>query len=666
MLKPFVINRPVFFGAVIIIAMFLAIGIVFPNEAEGIFGAIQRAILAGFGWFYLLAVGIFLVTVLLLCLGRYGRLKLGPDDATPDFRFLSWIAMLFAAGMGIGLMFYAVGEPMTHFMVPPTAEPRSIPAMREAMTVTFFHWGIHAWAIYAVVGLSLAYFGYRYNLPLTIRSGLYPLLKERINGPIGHAVDIFAIVGTMFGIATSLGVGVSQINAGLAYLLGVPVGPIVQLPLIAGVTALATISVVTGLDKGVRILSEANLVVAILLMIFVLVVGPTAQLLRDLVQNLGLYLDTLILRTFNIYAYQPTPWIDAWTLFYWAWWISWSPFVGMFIARISRGRTVREFVTAVLFIPAGFTFIWMTVFGNTAIFIDTGVAAGQLGTAIAEDVASGLFHFFSYLPFSGLTSTLAVILVTIFFITSSDSGSLVVDSIAAGGETRTTTGQRVFWCVMEGVVAACLLLAGGLGALQSATVASALPFTVIMLGLVWSLFLGMRADLAQSHLAGTIQPSAAPAQPAAGLTWQRRLALMMRAPDEQEVATFIDTDVRSALERVAGELSQRGRPTTVEDDANGAVVLRSPAEGVRDFIYGVGIVTLPVATFGPLAVGRPEYRHEARTYFSSGGRGYNVMGMHKDQLIADVLAQFERYLHLVQLPDVRLVHAAPEHEPGGP
>lgn len=433
MLAKFIINPPVFFGSIIIIGLFLAVGVIVPDQAAEIFAALQTSILLNFGWFYLLVVGIFLASVLLLSLGRYGRLKLGPDDSTPDFSFMSWIAMLFAAGMGIGLMYYAVGEPVSHFMAPPTAEPRSIEATRQAMAVTFFHWGIHAWAIYAVVGLSLAYFGYRYNLPLTIRSGLYPLLKERINGPVGHAVDIFAIVGTMFGIATSLGLGVSQVNAGLNYLTGVPIGLEVQLPLILVITGLATISVVTGLDKGVRILSEVNLLIAILLMLFVLVVGPTAQLFRDFVQNIGLYLDSLVLRTFNIYAYQPTPWIDDWTLFYWAWWISWSPFVGMFIARISRGRTVREFVTAVLFIPAGFTFFWMTVFGNSAILIDTTIANGKLGAEIAADVSVGLFHFFEYLPWTTLTSTLAVLLVAIFFITSSDSGSLVVDSIAAGG-----------------------------------------------------------------------------------------------------------------------------------------------------------------------------------------------------------------------------------------
>ncbi|MEB2847815.1 BCCT family transporter [Endobacterium cereale] len=661
-MKSFIINPPVFYGSIIVIGLFLAVGVVLPGQAGSLFGAVQTYILGAFGWFYLLSVGIFLISVLLLCFGRFGQLKLGPDDSVPDFRFVSWIAMLFAAGMGIGLMFYAVGEPMTHFMAPPTAEPRSVEAMRESMTVTFFHWGIHAWAIYAVVGLSLAYFGYRYNLPLTIRSGLYPLLKSRIDGPIGHAVDIFAIVGTMFGIATSLGVGVAQINAGLNHLLGVPIGIEVQLPLIAVVTAMATVSVVTGLDKGVRILSETNLIVAILLMVFVLVVGPTSQLFRDFVQNLGLYFDTLVLRTFNIYAYEPTPWIDSWTLFYWAWWISWSPFVGMFIARISRGRTVREFVTAVLFIPAGFTFFWMTVFGNTAMFIDTGVAAGALGTAIADDVSVGLFRFFEYLPLPAITSTLAVILVSIFFITSADSGALVVDSIAAGGETQTTTGQRVFWCAMEGVVAGCLLLAGGLTALQSATVASALPFAVVMLALVLSLYLGMREDLAQREAHGQNQLPAA--QPASGQTWQRRLALMLTDATEKDVRRFIDTQVRPALDQMAAELSAKGRQSEVVEEADGAIALRSPAEGVRDFVYGVTLTNHRVASFTPVRAGEAEFRYEARTYFSSGNRGYDVMGMTRDQLISDVLAQFERYLHLVHSPELQLVHGAPEHQSG--
>ncbi|GLQ54005.1 transporter [Devosia nitrariae] len=656
----FVINPPVFFGSVAIIGLFVAVGVVFPGQAEAIFGAMQGWVLGAFGWWYLLSVAIFLGSVILIAASRFGNLKLGPDDATPDFRYVSWVAMLFAAGMGIGLMYFAVGEPMTHFAAPPEAEPLSIAAQRQALSVTFFHWGFHAWAIYAVVGLSLAYFGYRYNLPLTVRSGLYPLLKERINGPIGHAVDIFAICGTLFGIATSLGFGVLQINAGLSYLLEVPNNTLVQIVLITIITAVATISVVTGVDKGIRRLSELNLGVALLLMLFVLVAGPTALLLRDLVQNIGFYLDTIVLRTFNIYAYEPRPWIDAWTLFYWAWWISWSPFVGMFIARISRGRTVREFVVAVLFIPAGFTFLWMTVFGNTAIHIDTTVANGALAVAVSEDLSVALFQFFQYLPLPALTSSLAVLLVAIFFITSSDSGSLVVDTIAAGGETQTTALQRVFWCVLEGLIAAVLLVAGGLAALQSATIATALPFSLIMLVLIWSLFTGMKSDLAQQRVGqGASTPSA---HPAAGLTWQRRLGLILNAPGEKQVIGYIADVVTPALQNVAREMEERGRAATVSDGGGEhSVALTIPASGVRDFLYGVQLTAHRLPAFSALEAAQADLRFEARTFFSDGSRGYDLMGMTQDQVIADVLVQFDRYLQLIQSPEASLLAGAPEH-----
>ncbi|TCM53084.1 choline/glycine/proline betaine transport protein [Rhizobium sp. PP-F2F-G48] len=659
----FTINPPVFFGSVAIILTFVAVGAIVPAQAEAIFGALQSWILTSFGWLYLLAVGIFLFGILILAFGRYGDLKLGPDDSQPEFRYLSWIAMLFAAGMGIGLMYFAVGEPMTHFAAPPTADPLSIAAKREAMSVTFFHWGIHAWAIYSVVGLSLAYFGYRYNLPLTIRSGLYPLLKERINGPIGHMVDIFAICGTLFGIATSLGFGVLQINAGLNFLLGVPVSSVVQAVLIVVISAVATLSVVSGLDKGVRILSELNLIVAVALMVFVLVMGPTAQLMRDFVQNIGLYLDTFLLRTFNIYAYEPTPWIDSWTLFYWAWWISWSPFVGMFIARISRGRTVREFVIAVLFVPSIFTFLWMTVFGNTAIDIDQGIAAGALGRAISDDISVGLFQFFQYLPFPAITSTLAVALVAIFFVTSADSGSLVIDTIAAGGETNTGTAQRIFWCALEGFVAIVLLLTGGLTALQSATIASALPFVFVMMALLFGLFKGMRADMAQqSALAGPLV-----AHPAAGITWQRRLALALNAPSATDISTFIDGVVQPALAAVAAELKRGGREATVqrseEDAGTGGVVvsLSVPAARVRDFVYAVAPAAQKLPAYTAFDATKMELRHEARTSFSDGSRGYDIMGMNKEQIITDVLAQFERYLALTASTETVLMTNAPEH-----
>lgn len=661
----FVINPPVFYGSVAITGIFLMIAVVFPSQAETIFSSVQAWILGTFGWLYLLAVGIFLGATVLFAASRFGNLKLGPDDSTPDFQYTSWIAMLFAAGMGIGLMYFAVGEPMTHYAAPPEADPLTIAAQRQAMSLTFFHWGLHAWAIYAVVGLSLAYFGYRYNLPLTVRSGLYPLLKQRIHGPLGHAVDIFAICGTLFGIATSLGFGVLQINAGLAYLLDMPNNVTVQLILIAIITMIATVSVVTGVDKGIRRLSELNLVVAILLMIFVLSVGPTTQILRDFVQNIGFYLDTLVLRTFNIYAYEPRPWIDAWTLFYWAWWISWSPFVGMFIARISRGRTVREFIVAVLFIPAGFTFFWMTVFGNTALFIDNTIADGALHRAVADDLSVALFQFFQYLPLPALTSSLAVVLVSIFFITSSDSGSLVVDTIAAGGETETTTAQRVFWCVLEGTIAGTLLLTGGLAALQSATIATALPFTLIMLVLIWALFKGMKADMAQQQFG---QSAGLPqAYPAAGQTWQRRLGLILNAPTQADVTRHIETTVAPALSNVAAELTKRGRPATAaQDDSEYSVLLTVPAQGARDFIYGVQPAAYRIPAFSAAEATQNDLRYEARTYFSDGSRGYDLMGMSQEQIIADVLAQFDRYLQLVQSPEASLVIGAPEHGPDTP
>ncbi len=388
-------NPQVFWGASLIVGLLLALALAAPGESDRLFQSAQLWVIDTFGWFYIAAVAAFMVLILFLALGPAGALKLGPQDSEPDFPYLSWLAMLFAAGMGIGLMYFAVAEPIQHYASPPEAEAGTLAAAREAMVITFTHWGIHAWAIYALVGLSLAYFAHRKGLPLTLRSGLSPLLGKRINGPIGDAVDIFAICGTLFGIATSLGLGVSQINSGLNYLVGAPNTPAMQIGLIVLVMATAMASVLTGLDKGVRRLSELNLFLAVLLMLFVLIVGPTGFLLQALVQNFGLYLDHFFIRTFNLYAYEPRGWMSRWTLFYWAWWIAWSPFVGMFIARISRGRTVREFVIGVLLAPTAFTFLWMTVFGNTAISLDMGVAGGAISQAVTADLSTSIFHFFA-------------------------------------------------------------------------------------------------------------------------------------------------------------------------------------------------------------------------------------------------------------------------------
>ncbi|MCM2504363.1 BCCT family transporter [Aureimonas altamirensis] len=657
------INKPVFFISSAIIIVMVMIGIVFPTDADRIFTTAQSWVLDTFGWFYLLSVGIFLFFALYLAVSRFGDLKLGNDDADPDYPYLTWLAMLFAAGMGIGLMFYAVAEPILHYSVPPEAQPSTIEAARQAMAITYFHWGVHAWAIYAVVGLSLAYFSFRYNLPLTIRSGFYPLLQERINGPLGHAVDIFAICGTLFGIATSLGLGVLQINAGLNYLLDVPQTPTIQVILIAVVTALATLSVVSGLDVGIRRLSEGNLIVAVILMLFVLVMGPTEFIFRAFVQNIGTYLDTILQRTFTLYAYEPRDWVSNWTLFYWAWWISWSPFVGMFIARISRGRTVREFIVGVLFVPSAFTFFWMAVFGNTAISLDMGVANGAISAAVGADISVALFQFFEYLPLTVLTSTLGVILVAVFFVTSSDSGSMVVDTIASGGTNETPLWQRIYWCGLEGLVAALLLLAGGLTALQTMTLISALPFAVILLLLAFGLIKGMKADVARA----TMRQHAQPAIPARSMNWQERLQWMLAEPSRDDVVRFIDKTVEPALQDVKDALNARGVDADVtRSPEDGGAVLTVASNATRNFLYGVHPETHLAIAFSAAEVTRPERKRSqvwlARTFFSDNSRGYDVMGFKREEIQADVLAQFEAYQLLTSAPATALYATAPDPE----
>ena len=456
------INPPVFFTSVALVLVFVLGAVIWPDASERLFVAVQGWVIHSAGWFYVLAVAGFLVFVVAVAASRYGAIKLGPDHSEPDYSYTAWFAMLFSAGMGIGLMYFGVAEPIMHYTDPPVGDPSTAAAARQAMRITMFHWGVHAWAIYAVVGLALAYFSFRQGLPLTIRSSLYPLIGERIHGPIGHAVDVFAVVGTLFGVATSLGFGAIQVNAGLEYLFDVPVGTGVQIALIAVITAFATVSVALGLDAGIRRVSEFNLILAVVLLVFVLVAGPTIFLLQTLVQNTGAYLSNLFSMTFNLYAYQPTGWIGGWTLFYWGWWIAWSPFVGMFIARISRGRTIRQFIVGVLLVPLGFTFLWMTVFGDTAIHMVMVQGITGLADAVAADESVALFRFLEELPLASVSSLVATVLVVTFFVTSSDSGSLVVDMLTSGGAEDSPTWQRVFWSVLEGVIAAALLVAGGL------------------------------------------------------------------------------------------------------------------------------------------------------------------------------------------------------------
>ncbi len=649
----------VFWGSTLIVLVFLLIGIIFPQDAAQFFERLQDQVILSFGWFYILAVALFFFAVVYLALSRYGNLKLGPDDSEPDYPYLTWMAMLFAAGMGIGLMFFAVAEPLQHFSAPPSGPASTVEAARQAQVITFFHWGVHAWAVYAVVGLSLAYFCFRYNLPLTIRSGLYPLFGKRIEGWIGDSVDIFAVCGTLFGIATSMGLGVLQINAGLEHLFGWPQETWLQIVLIIVVTSLATLSVVSGLDVGIRRLSELNLLVAIALMLFVLFVGPTSFLMNAFVQNIGGYLDNFFARSFSTQAFREQDWMKAWTLFYWAWWIAWSPFVGMFIARISRGRTVREFVLGVLLVPTVFTFFWMTVFGNTAIFLDMTVAGGQLAQDAAANASVALFEFLEYLPWSGLTSTLAVLLVAIFFVTSADSGSLVIDTLAAGGVEDAPVWQRIYWCALEGTAAALLLLAGGLTALQTVTLVSALPFAIIMFLLILGLFKGMKADMSRLRRHG---PAASPA-PGTEVSWRRRLSTILHSPTRQDAQRFLDDIATPALRAVADELSKRGLNVSLDDSQDEQAQLTIEAEGQRNFVYGVQMQARRVASFTAAAARNEQTRpHEwqVRTVFSDGSHGYDLMGLASGQVINDILTQFERYQALVTSEATALYARSPD------
>lgn len=645
------LNPPVFYSSALLIVLLVIYAVAFQQQAQAQFDAIQRWIFGNASWFYILAVALVLISVVFLAVSRYGDLKLGPDHSEPEYRNSSWFAMLFSAGMGIGLMFFGVAEPVMHFSSPPVGEGGSVAAAREAMKITFFHWGLHAWAIYAIVGLILAYFSFRKGLPLTLRSALYPLIGERIHGPIGHAVDVFAILGTVFGVATSLGYGVLQINSGFHHLFGLPVNATVQVVLIAITCGLATLSVASGLDKGIRILSEINLGLAVVLMLFVLALGPTVFLLQTYVQNTGGYLSEIVGKTFNLYAYEPTDWIGGWTLLYWGWWLSWSPFVGLFIARISRGRTIRQFVCGVLFVPAGFTLLWMTIFGDTALhmILDDGVK--DLVGVVNQDSSLALFAFLEHFPLSNLVSLVAVIMVVVFFVTSADSGALVVDMLASRGHDHSPLWQRIFWSVSIGVVAIALLLANGLKALQTATIASALPFAIILLASIWGLFKALHLDATRRDLRGVALPGPRSGPHGQG-GWQRRLRSIAMRPRRAHVARFIAEVVRPACEAVAGELRKQGYEVLVNERDDGRVLLELAHAGEGRFVYEVRPRAFSQPSF---VLQESDEGSDTRKYFRAevhlreGGQDYDIMGWSREDVIGDILDQYERHLHYLHV-----------------
>jgi choline/glycine/proline betaine transport protein len=490
-------NPPVFLISGAVILAFVAAGVLFTGATGDAASGVQSFITTYLGWFYIVAVNVFLIFVVVLMLSRYGRVRLGPDDNQPEFSTWAWFAMLFTAGMGIGLVYFGVAEPVLHFTSPPIDEGGTEQAAREAMNLTYFHWLLHPWAIYIVFGLSAAYFSFRRGLPFRPAAAFYPFLGERVHGPIGHLVDILAVFGTIFGLATSLGLGAQQINAGLNTLFGVPNTTGMQIILIAVITSVAAISVVLGIHRGIRRLALINMWLAIGIALLVCFLGPTLFILGTLVSSSGYYLQNIIGTSFNMFTMNDAgaEWQAGWTLFYWGWWISWSPFVGMFIARISRGRTLRQFVVGVLLAPVGASAIWFAIFGGSALnYIMTGSGGG-----LAEaDSSNALFVLLQQLPIPGtitvLASVVAIVVVVLFFATSSDSGSLVVDILTNGGDPDPLWQSRLFWAILEGAVAAVLLLVGGLAALQTASITAGLPFAVVLLFMCYGLFKGLQEE----------------------------------------------------------------------------------------------------------------------------------------------------------------------------
>jgi choline/glycine/proline betaine transport protein len=502
------VNPFVFFVSAALIVGFVIVGSLFSEEAEAAFAAVEEAVANGLSWWYVALVTGLLIFVLYIGLSRHGHVKLGPDDEAPDFSLLGWFTMLFSAGMGIGLLYNAVAQPLTFVTDPPTAEPGTLAAVNEAMDYVFYHWGLHPWAIYSVVGLSVAYFGFRRGLPISFRSGFYAILGDRIHGRIGDAIDIFAVFGTMFGVAASLGLGARQINAGLGEVFGVSFGVGPQIGVIAVITAVATISVVLGLHRGIKRLSEFNIALSGALMVFVFLAGSTVFLLDSFVDNVGSYLQSLTQIAFSTDPFDIAEHVQVdWTMALWGWWIAWAPFVGIFIARISRGRTIREFVAGVLLVPTMVSFFWFTVFGESAIAREL-FGEGGLSEVLEAEEGDALvfFAFLEGLPLATLTTVAAVVAVFVFFVTSSDSGSLVIDMMTSGGHPDPPKGQRVFWAVSEGAVTAVLLLAGGIDAIFTSAMTVAIPLTVILVLMAWSLVRGVRQEAAAVHRGARTPP----------------------------------------------------------------------------------------------------------------------------------------------------------------
>ncbi|WP_407596718.1 choline BCCT transporter BetT [Pseudomonas aeruginosa] len=650
-------NPPVFYGAAILILLFAAVVIGFPQRAGEWLLAAQTWASQTVGWYYLLAMTLYLIFVVVTALSGYGKIKLGADHDEPEFSYLSWAGMLFAAGISITLFFFCVSEPLTHFLQPPQGEAGTQEAARQAMELLFLHWGLHGWGVFALVAMALAYFAYRHNLPLALRSALYPLIGKRINGPIGYTVDCFGIIATVFGLGADMGFGVLQLNSGLDYLYAIPHTHPVQMALIVLMMGAAISVAVSGVDKGIRILSDINMLLACSLLLFVLFAGPTQHLLNTLVQNVGDYLGHLPGKSFDLYAYGgPSDWLGSWTVFYWAWWIAWAPFVGLFIARISRGRTIREFVFGVLFIPLGFTLAWMSIFGNSALEQALG-GASELGRVAIEQPSMALYQMLQNYPWSRAVITVTVLVSFVFFVTSADSGTVVLSTLSAHGGSADDDGPkwlRVYWGSVTALVTGGLLFAGSIDALKSAVVLTSLPFSLILLLMMWGLhkafYMESQRQRARSH-------SLAPLMSGNGKRsggWKRRLSQAVHFPSRDEVYRFMNDVVRPAISEVSEVFREKGLAVDAQLDPGNASLSLEIGHGEQHrFLYQVlmrGYFTPSFARAGMGGLHLKNRRYfRAEVHLAEGSQDYDLMGYTKEQIINDMLDQYERHLQFLHL-----------------
>lgn len=651
------INPVVFYSSALLILLFSFTTIFFTDFADRGIDRVLEWVSNTFGWYYLLAATLYIVFVVFIAASRFGSIKLGPEQSKPEFSLLSWTAMLFAAGIGIDLMFFSVAEPVTQYMMPPEGQGQTMEAARQAMVWTLFHYGLTGWAMYALMGIALGYFSYRYGLPLTIRSALYPIFGKRINGPIGHSVDIAAVIGTIFGIATTLGIGVVQLNYGLNVLFDVPEGLTAQAALIALSVIMATISVTSGVNKGIRLLSELNVLLSLGLILFVLFMGDTSFLLNALVLNVGDYINRFMGMTLNSFAFdRPTEWMNNWTLFFWAWWVAWSPFVGLFLARISRGRTIRQFVVGTLTIPFIFTLLWLSIFGNSALheIIHGNLALAQETVAHPE---RGFYSLLAQYPAFTFSASVATITGLLFYVTSADSGSLVLGNFTsrlADINNDAPNWLRIFWSLAIGLLTLGMLMVNGITALQKTTVIMGLPFSFVMFFVMAGLYKSLKVE-DHRRASCTVSTPPIPVTREDRLNWKQRISRVMHYPGSTHTKKMLDTVCRPAMEEVAMELERRGakvqvseRPPLEDERLNHLEMLVNLGEE-QSFLYQIWPQRYSVPGFTYRArSGKSDY-FRLETFLLEGTQGNDLMDFTREQIINDILDQYERHLTFLHI-----------------